>query len=607
MLIWRLTSDRAPSDPAVGAAMSQLFRAPDWSWVQGGDVGWWVRAGWRDRLLDAQGGLRLDLWQAAGRLQTVKSGSHREVWRAELPAGEDGTAEPVVYVKHHRVPDRRTKWRQWFRRGKGRNEAQRAVRLLACGVPTIDVVALGERRKHGFLFDNYLVSIELPGMTPLDRFLEQHLPSLPGIEQGRLRRELAEELGRFVARLHGGGFEHADFHPGNIMVQVGGDGSPRLAMIDLDALRFRERLSASRAEQNLAILNQWFWLRSSRADRFRFLRSYAAARGVRMVEARAMSRRVEELTRSWAEQMWRGWGRRCLGRSKMFAAYRGPHAWGVASRALEPGVVASLLRDPDAAFSQPTSHRIKSSRTTEVADVELVVDGHPTRVIYKRFNRKKWLDPIYNLVRPSRGWRAWQNGQHVASRGLPTPRNLAWIARSKRGLRWLPHHFLSPYDTYVVTEKVEPSATLYDVAYTGLSELEAEARRARIRSVLRPLARLVRTLHERSLSHRDLKAANILVEPAAGGEPERLSLIDLVGVRLEAPLSRHHRVQNLARLQLSLARVPGRTRTDSLRFLRAYLPWSMTTDREWKALWRDVESACESKVRQNRRRNRQLT
>jgi hypothetical protein len=118
---------------------------------------------------------------------------------------------------------------------------------------------------------------------------------------------------------------------------------------------------------------------------------------------------------------------------------------------------------------------------------------------------------------------------------------------------------------------------------------------------------LIRTLHERSLSQRDLKAANILIEGDPNATEPTLSLIDLVGVELQHPLSRDRRVQNLARLHLSLARVAGRTRTDALRFLRHYLPWSFTKDREWKALWRSIEAKARAKRRKNERSGRPLS
>ena len=98
------------------------------------------------------------------------------------------------------------------------------------------------------------------------------------------------------------------------------------------------------------------------------------------------------------------------------------------------------------------------------------------------------------------------------------------------------------------------------------------------------LARLLRTLHERSLSDRDLKTANVLIEGDPNAADVRLSVIDLVGVRLIHPLPHHRRVQNLSRLHLSLADVPGRTRTDALRFLQAYLPWGLSPHNDWKGL-----------------------
>src|SRR5207253_3057072 len=98
----------------AGWGRERLFGPPEWEWAQAGDVGWWVRAGWRSVLL-GDGGLRLDEWKQRGWLNVVKKGPHRVVYRADLPEG-------AVYVKHYLVPGWRTKLRQWVRRGKGRNE-----------------------------------------------------------------------------------------------------------------------------------------------------------------------------------------------------------------------------------------------------------------------------------------------------------------------------------------------------------------------------------------------------------------------------------------------------------------------------------------------------
>jgi hypothetical protein len=234
------------------------------------------------------------------------------------------------------------------------------------------------------------------------------------------------------------------------------------------------------------------------------------------------------------------------------------------------------------------------------------IGGQPRRVIYKRFNRKKWLDPLLALFRPSRGWRAWQAGQHLTSRGLPTPQNLAFIAAMGRQAPWWPISWL-PRDTYVVTIKAEPSVTLGDYVRQTLAAMDPIQRRPRIAALTASLAHLIRTLHERSVSHRDLKAANILIEGEPDAPQPKLSVIDLVGVQLSRPVPRGRRVQNLARLYLSLEVCPGRTRTDLLRFLKSYNAGVLLPADDWKRLWRSIAAAAESKRRQNQNRGRRLS
>ena len=91
--------------------------------------------------------------------------------------------------------------------------------------------------------------------------------------------------------------------------------------------------------------------------------------------------------------------------------------------------------------------------------------------------------------RPPGTWRS--------SRGCaPSPKDLFW---------YLPH------ETYLITVKEEPSITLGDYVREILPTLPLDARRQQIRRLTLALARLLRILHDRSLSHRDLKAANILI------------------------------------------------------------------------------------------------
>jgi tRNA A-37 threonylcarbamoyl transferase component Bud32 len=581
------------SDPS-----ERLFEPPEWDWTQADDVGWWVRPGWRHALIGARG-LRLEEWRRNGQLTVVKTGPHRVVYRAELPEG-------AVFVKHYLVPGFRAKFRQWVRRGKGRNEGRRTRYLSAIGVPTITPIALGEQRKRFILFENYLVTHAIPETVPLDEFVEQRLTEWPEDQQPRIRQQLADALGLLTARLHEAGFVHQDFHPGNLLVRMDENDTPQLAMIDLDALRVCHPLGWPEAQLNLALLNHYFWLRCGRADRYRFLRTYLQSRRSSPPDPAAFARGIEEATRAWAERLWRRWGKRCRGNNKYFARYSGHHAWAVAARDLAPEIVKALLADPDAPFDDQSAVLLKQSRTTTVAEVTLPVQGRPTRVIYKRFNKRAWFDPFLTWFRPSRAWQSWQAAQHLASRAIPTPRNLAFLARL-RPLHRDPLGWYLPHETYLITVREEPSTTLSDYIHRVLPALEPQARRARIQRLTLALARLLRTMHERSLSDRDLKASNLLLLGDPEGPELELSVIDLVGVRLIHPLPKHRRIQNLARLHLSLADVPGRTRTDALRFLRAYLDWGLSPRNDWKGLWHAIETVSRTKIERNQRRGRALS
>lgn len=591
---------RSPRAPATslsprprrgGGSRARLFNAPDWVWSREGDTGWWVLPDWRETLLGPNG-LRLDQWRGEGRLTTIKAGPHRVVYRADLDRGS-------VFVKHFLVPDLRTKLRQWFRRGKGRNEARRAEHLAKIGVPTITPIALGERRRGAFLLENVLITPAIPDTRPLDEFVEVALPCFEERRRRKIARALAKELGRLTARMHQHGIVHEDFHPGNILVRLSGDDRPFLAMIDLDALRVRRRLSWRAARANLALLNHYFWTRCGLTDRRRFLRAYLAGRrGGPTIDARAFAREIERATRAWAERLWTHWGKRCRRRNKYFETYRlGPARSAIAVRDLDPADVRGLLADPDAPFRDPSAKILKNSRTAAIAEFSMTVDGRETKVIYKKFNKRQWIDPLLCLFRPSRGWRAWQAAQHLASRAIPTPRNLAVLIRPARG--W----FGLPGDTYVIAAKQE-STTLYEYAHDFLPTLPAADRRRAARRLIAALAHLTRLLHERSLSHRDLKAANVLVSFKPGGDPARdepnLDLIDLVGVQRIHPLPNHRKRQNLARLALSLAGVFNRS--DAVRFLRVYDPRG---DR--KKLWRGVARDADRKIARNRRNGRELT
>jgi serine/threonine protein kinase len=115
------------------------------------------------------------------------------------------------------------------------------------------------------------------------------------------------------------------------------------------------------------------------------------------------------------------------------------------------------------------------------------------------------------------------------------------------------------------------------------------------------LARLLRAMHDRGVSHRDLKSANIVL--ARGTDPV---LIDLVGVDTRARITDALRARELGRLNVSFLGIPAVTRTIRLRFLRTYIGARAALRADWKCWWKMIFRATTAKVAKNRRNGRTI-
>jgi hypothetical protein len=280
---------------------------------------------------------------------------------------------------------------------------------------------------------------------------------------------------------------------------------------------------------------------------------------------------------------------------------------GYAVRDLDRATLAALLADPDEPFRQPGTKLLKHSASSTVGDIEIVADGVPRRFIYKRFSVTSWRDPWTALLRWTPTLRSWIYGHGLRDRLLPTPRPLAIFHRRRHGLSW---------EGYLLTEKIDDAVDLRARLIQLLALCEVK-RRLALRTLIDQTASLIRELHRRRLSHRDLKAANILVQSPrlkgqeSGAPPSTarfgsLWLIDLAGMAQHRKLPRVRRVQNLARLHASFRQDPALTRTDKLRFLRVYLQWGLYGHGGWKRWWHEIERATGEKVARNLRSGRPL-
>src|ERR1043165_2649146 len=132
--------------------------------------------------------------------------------------------------------------------------------------------------------------------------------------------------------------------------------------------------------------------------------------------------------------------------------------------------------------------------------MEFPINGQMRPVIYKRFRVTSWKDPIASWFRPSPALRSWIQGQGFRERGLPTARPFLVLHRSKFGM-WR--------EGYLLTEKIAHADDLHQYV-DSLEPLPGAEQIRLLRQLIERVARTIRALHQRQLSHRDLKAANIL-------------------------------------------------------------------------------------------------
>jgi len=507
--------------------------------------------------------LKFETHLSTGRATVVKHGEHRTVYRVALDGG-------VVYWKHCRLNGSRAWWREAFRGPKAKLEFERAQSLTERGIATVEPLAWGkfdQRWPKG----SFLITRAVAGVVPLDECLVRDPPTTPAAY-----RQMAAALADYVSRLHDAGVVHPDFHPGNILIRPDRDG-PTFFLIDLHDLTLGQPVSPHERRANLIQFNRWFQLRTSRTDRLRFWRAYRG--GLTDTDAKA----IESDTARSSVRLWRSRDQRPVLSNRHFARVSNSGVTGHAVRDLEPAAIQDLLANPDAPFESPGVVLLKDSRSTTACELTVRTPDGPRVMVYKRFRVSAWSDPLANLLRKSPALRSWLNGHALLARGLPTPRPWLVLHQRRFGLKTA---------GYLLCEKVPDAIHLH----AAIEKADTHCRRR----LTEALARWVRLMHERSASHRDLKATNVLV--TATGE---VQFIDLVGART-GRVTRRLRVRDLTRLNASFVQSPHLSRTDRLRFLRIYLLWSLRGREGWKDWWRQIDEGTREKVQRNARRGRPL-
>jgi tRNA A-37 threonylcarbamoyl transferase component Bud32 len=550
----------------------------------------------------------LSIEAALASARQVKEGLHRAVYRLDTPRG-------ALFVKHDRCAGWRRRLRQFLGGSAAHREFHKTLAVAGRGVPTVMPVAWGERRRSGLPMESYFVSREVPDSHTLDEYLATVLPGLPPAVGAGARRDLIGALARFTARMHQAGVFHGDFHAGNLLVRAPAESgnalagtdardssldsaAPRLYLLDLAGARLSGPLDWRRSCQSLAMLFTSTLRQATRTDRWRFWKTYLAARSdLRIPDTRAAATQVVARGQRHARRILSGRDDRCLKSNRDFQRLAAADGLAHAVRDFPAADLQRLLADPARPIHEHRHAPRKLSHSSLVIEARLPLADGPATVAYKRSRDKSWWKAALGRLRAlahlpgGRARRGWQLGHALLERGIATPRPLAMIMPGAgRG------------ESFLATAWIDGALDLHQFAWR-LAGLPAAERRHRTRQAAASLGKLIGRMHHWRISHRDLKGCNLLLVERPDGVAAWL--IDLDAVRIGRWLSADGRARDLARLAASALAHDWLTATDRLRFLRVYLR-ELDQPGDWRPLWRDVARRCGTLVRSMRRRGQPL-
>ncbi len=227
---------------------------------------WQIDADWQARLAGRGITVAMAWSEFVGDALISVSGRATHCYRCDLADGESIYFKRYVYAKHP--------WHEfWLRPAKAAVEWWAYSRLHRLGIPTLEVIAFGERRHLGVLDAACIVTRGVPDRIDLAEFAKTIWCRWPR----QRRREVAFTIaGRLLAQArtaHRNGFFHHDLKWRNLLIAADGDPD---SLVWIDAPRASSMPGRSRrgVVTDLSGLARIALSLFSRGDRMRFLKLY---------------------------------------------------------------------------------------------------------------------------------------------------------------------------------------------------------------------------------------------------------------------------------------------------------------------------------------------
>jgi serine/threonine protein kinase len=260
----------------------------------------------------------------------------------------------------------------------------------------------------------------------------------------------------------------------------------------------------------------------------------------------------------------------------------------------DPAVSESLLRDiasrPVRLIEAAACRPVKIDFESLVVQVELTVDDRQMLVAIKQYRPRTFWKALAAVFRPAKAMENWRKADFLLSRNIATARPL---------LACRPHGWRSSSTSFLATEWIDSAENLHLFGWR-IAAGPPNVRLCIAARCAEALGRLLGRMHASGASHRDLKAANLLV--VQRGHDVIAYLVDLDGLQMGDNVEAKRQARDLARLAAGLVAHPWVTRSICRQFLRAYMREFCLEDSNWKPLWRTVALEAEKIIRRKRQR-----
>jgi len=553
-------------------AASESLAAPDTRWQ--------IAEDWRETLLGPTV-LRWEQWRQAGQIQIIKQGAHRTVYRIALP-------ERRFYLKHYHPEGFSAVVANRLRGSAAWRELRNANELRRRGLSTAEPIGMGERGGR----ESFFVTRAIENAQTIDEFSKSDGTEAGETPAAIARRRVIVALAEFCAATHRAGVEHADFHCGNVLIEVDharlhnrAAALPRLYWIDLPKMRFSGPLDWRRSCASLAILTSGWLHRTTRTERQRFWNAYLAGRGdLLLLDARAAMTEIIQAARIHSQRILAGRDKRALATNRDFVRVSGAEYTAHAAQGATPQDLDQWIERALAESGAPAARR-KGAKTILVSRAEWTVAGASQAIDIQV------IPPRQNLLRSlgrTPTFEKWRLANALRTRRIDTPRPLFAIQprdRRRPGLLVTEAGAATPLDE-LLPGPAEAAEAFGNETHRNPLRLEPKARHA----IAIAVGRLLGDLHAWNFTLPSAGAAAISVSglaTAAGSARPTAWLNKLDGVALRQRLTEKNRALDL-QLFLDSMILCRPSRTDCLRAVQAYLVSALQPGEEWKGIWRDV-------------------